>query len=202
MITIVNYGLGNLGSIANMFKRISEPCEITSNLEKITEAKKILLPGVGSFDAAMNMIRNLGLEQILKKKALEEKVPFLGICLGMQLLTDCSEEGNLLGLGLIKGKAIRFQFNDKLLKIPHMGWNRIHFKNSSPLLFGMEEEQKFYFAHSYYVVCHHRENVIAQTSYGHDFDSIIQSGNVLGAQFHPERSHRYGMRLLKNFAMI
>ncbi|MFM6345808.1 MAG: imidazole glycerol phosphate synthase subunit HisH, partial [Dolichospermum sp.] len=128
--------------------------------------------------------------------------PFLGICLGMQLLTDCSEEGNLLGLGLIKGKAIRFQFNDKLLKIPHMGWNRIHLKNSSPLLFGMEEEQKFYFAHSYYVVCHHRENVIAQTSYGHDFDSIIQSGNVLGAQFLPERSHRYGMRLLKNFAMI
>ncbi len=202
MITIINYGLGNLGSIGNMLKHIGEPYEIVSDADLLMKSNKILLPGVGAFDAAMSKIKHLGLEPILKVKALEEKVPFLGICLGMQLLTDYSEEGNLPGLGLIQGKTIRFNFSNNTLKVPHMGWNIVNLKKDSLLTVRMEGEQRFYFAHSYHVECFNEKDVVGQTSYGYAFDSIVQSGNIFGGQFHPEKSHRFGMQLLKNFAMI
>lgn len=203
MITIVDYGLGNLGSIFNMFKKLNVKSEIVSDPDKIAKSTKILLPGVGAFDAAMQKINQKGLLEVLNQKANVEKVPFLGICLGMQLLTEGSEEGILPGLSFIKGQTKKFSFNDPSLKIPHMGWNVVNLKNNSPLTKGMEtEEQRFYFVHSYYVKCTHRDNVIGQSHYGFDFDCAIQDDNVFGVQFHPEKSHRFGMKLLKNFAEL
>lgn len=201
MITIVDYGLGNLGSIFNMLKKLNVKSEIVSDPDKIEKATKILLPGVGAFDAAMKKINERDLLDVLNQKAKVGKVPFLGICLGMQLLTEGSEEGILPGLSYIKGQTKKFSFNVSSLKIPHMGWNVVNFKNKSPLTQGMEnEEQRFYFVHSYYVKCTNPENVIGQTHYGFDYDCAIQSDNVFGVQFHPEKSHRFGMKLLKNFA--
>jgi glutamine amidotransferase len=186
-----------------MFKKIQVQSEISSDPEKIARAQKILLPGVGAFDAAMQKINESGLLTILKHKALVEKVPFLGICLGMQLLTERSEEGILPGLAFIKGETKRFSFNDTSLKIPHMGWNVVNLKNESTLTKDMGiEEQRFYFVHSYFVKCKFPENIIAQTHYGFEFDCIIQNENIFGAQFHPEKSHRFGMKLLSNFAAL
>lgn len=203
MITIVDYGLGNLGSIFNMLKKINVKSEIVSNPDKVAKSTKILLPGVGAFDAAMQKINQSGLLEILNQKAKVEKVPFLGICLGMQLLTEGSEEGVLPGLSYIKGYTKKFSFDKPSLKIPHMGWNVVNLKNNSPLTKGMEtEEQRFYFVHSYYVQCSNPDNVIGQTHYGFDFACAIQDDNVFGVQFHPEKSHRFGMKLLKNFAEL
>ncbi len=202
MVTIINYGLGNLGSIANMFKRIGTPCVVTSDAEIISKAEKILLPGVGAFDSAMRRITEIGLDYILKEKALKEKVPFMGICLGMQLLTNESEEGKLPGLGIINGKTVRFKFNDHSIKIPHMGWNKVSLTRPSPLITDVTSEQRFYFVHSYHVICDNPEDVLARTHYGYDFESIIQHENIMAGQFHPEKSHRFGMNLLANFANL
>jgi imidazole glycerol-phosphate synthase subunit HisH len=202
MITIVNYGMGNLGSVLNMFKRIGVQAKISSNSSEIEQAQKLLLPGVGSFDAAMELINNSGLLPILNYKAKEEKIPILGICLGMQLLTNGSEEGVLPGLRWIDADTKKFKFEDNNLKVPHMGWNFIQPKNSSPLLENLNNHSKFYFVHSYFVQCKNSDNVLASTQYGIDFHSIIQHQNIFGAQFHPEKSHKYGMQLLTNFSKI
>ncbi len=202
MITIIDYGMGNLGSIQNMLKRIGAAAMISSNINDIQQAEKILLPGVGAFDAAIQRIDELGLREVLIKKANVDKVPFLGICLGMQLLTNSSEEGLLQGLGLIDADTLKFKFDDKTLKIPHMGWNFVHHTSDSSLTEGFTEEFRFYFVHSYFVKCHHLNDVVMQTEYGGRFDSIIQRDNVYGAQFHPEKSHKYGMKLLENFSKI
>jgi len=203
MITIVNYGMGNLGSVQNMCKRIGVPSEITGDPEVIAKATKLLLPGVGAFDAAMQKIAGSGLRKVMDKKVLEEKVPTLGICLGMQLLTNSSEEGVLPGLGWIPAKTIKFAFPpDSKLKIPHMGWNYVFSKKESPLTNDLPEEPRFYFVHSYYVKCDDEQDVLMTTPYGADFHSIVQKDNVFGAQFHPEKSHKYGMKLLANFAKI
>jgi glutamine amidotransferase len=202
MITIINYGLGNLGSILNMFKRLNFPCEIASDQSTILKAKKILLPGVGAFDTAIQKIDDLGFREILGAKALVEKVPFLGICLGMQLLTNQSEEGKLPGLGFVPGSTVRFNLGDPKIKIPHMGWNIVHGIRESQLLKNMEGELRFYFVHSYHVVCDNPDHVVANTNYGYDFNCIVERDNIYGAQFHPEKSHRFGMNLLKNFAEL
>jgi len=202
MITIVDYGMGNLGSILNMCKRIGAKAQITADLETIRQADKILLPGVGAFDAAISRIDQLGLRETLVSKANTEKIPFLGICLGMQLLTNSSEEGKLSGLGLIDAETIKLKFEILNMKVPHMGWNFVHPVNASVLITGFTDEFRFYFVHSYYVKCNHQINVVMQTEYGHRFDSIIQRDNIFGAQFHPEKSHKYGMKLLENFSKI
>ena len=202
MITIVDYGMGNLGSIQNMFKRIQVESEITRDVDRIAVAKKILLPGVGAFDAAMQRINESGLKEVLDRKALQEKVPVLGICLGMQLLTQSSEEGKLPGLGWVNAKTVRFQSAGYSFKIPHMGWNLIYKKNESQLIQDLPEEPRFYFVHSYYVQCSDPDNVLTTTHYGIDFHSIIQLKNIYGAQFHPEKSHKFGMKLLQNFAQL
>jgi glutamine amidotransferase len=203
MITIINYGMGNLGSVQNMFKRIGVPSEITGNAEGIEKATKLLLPGVGAFDAAMDRIAESGLREVLDRKVLEEKIPTLGICLGMQLITKSSEEGIKPGLGWLPAKTYKFKFSaDSKLKIPHMGWNRVYIKRESPLIKDLPEEPRFYFVHSYYIKCEHEEDVLTTTPYGTDFDSIVQRGNVYGAQFHPEKSHKFGMKLLENFACL
>ena len=203
MITIINYGLGNLGSVQNMLKRIGVPCKITSDLKEIEAAEKILLPGVGAFDSAIQKIDALNLRSILVHKAKVEKIPFLGICLGMQLLTRGSEEGILNGLDLVPAKAIKFKFEDASnLKIPHMGWNFVKANTPSKLTQNFTPEHRFYFVHSYKVVCDDNSNSILKTNYGGNFDAAIQNANVYGTQFHPEKSHKYGMQLLTNFANL
>ncbi len=202
MISIVDYGMGNLGSIQNMLKRIKVSSQIINSPDEILKATKILLPGVGAFDAAISKIDELGLRGALFHKAKVEKIPFLGICLGMQLLTNSSEEGILKGLSLIDAETIKFKFDDNRLKIPHMGWNYVQKRNESPLIINFENSPKFYFVHSYYVKCKNQSHIVMSTEYGITFDSVIQEDNVFGAQFHPEKSHKFGMKLFENFAKI
>ncbi|SMC79081.1 imidazole glycerol phosphate synthase subunit HisH [Pedobacter nyackensis] len=204
MITIVDYGMGNLGSVANMFKKIGATTEITGDLERIKNAEKILLPGVGAFDAAIKRIDEGGFRSVLNQKALEDKIPVLGICLGMQLLTRKSEEGELAGLGWIPADTLKFSFKrEENLKVPHMGWNRVYEVNSSRIIQNMPEEPRFYFVHSYFVRADKDDNVLMRTHFGHDFDAVITNGsNIFGAQFHPEKSHKFGMKLFENFAKL
>jgi imidazole glycerol-phosphate synthase subunit HisH len=204
MITIVDYGMGNLGSVLNMFRRIGVAAEATSNLSVIEKAEKILLPGVGAFGAAMKRIEEGNFKAVLSKKALQDKVPVLGICLGMQLLTNGSEEAMEPGLGWINAEAIKFKFDLATgLKVPHMGWNTVTKKNSSPLTDSLPEDSKFYFVHSYFIKVKTASDCLMQAHYGIDFDAVITNGsNIFGAQFHPEKSHKFGMKLLSNFAAI
>lgn len=203
MITIIDYGMGNTGSIVNMLKKIGVNSQITSDPEEIAKARKIILPGVGHFDRAMEKISQNGLREILDQKALKEKVPFLGICLGMQLLTKSSEEGQCPGLGWIPAKTIRFRFpQESPLKIPHMGWNLVYRATPCPLTENFESEHRFYFVHSYHAQVEDEKYSILKTEHGYSFDSAIQNDNIFGVQFHPEKSHRFGMRLLENFARL
>ncbi len=203
MITIINYGLGNLGSVQSMLKRINVQSKITSDAKEIEAAEKILLPGVGAFDSAIQKIDELNLRAVLVHKAKVDKIPFLGICLGMQLLTRGSEEGVLNGLDLVPAKTIKFKFDETSeLKIPHMGWNFVKQNTPSKLTEGFTPEHRFYFVHSYKVVCDNSNNSILRTGYGGDFDAAIQNENVYGTQFHPEKSHKYGMQLLTNFSKL
>ncbi len=202
MITIVDYGMGNLGSVVNMFKRIGVKAIVTSSLDEIGKADKVLLPGVGAFDTAMRRIREAGMRDVLDHKAKVEKIPVLGICLGMQLLMNGSEEGVEPGLGWIAGNVRRFSFDDPSLKVPHMGWNQVIQKGDCSITANLPDEPRFYFVHSYYVQVDNENDCVTKTFYGHEFDSIVQHGNIFGAQFHPEKSHRFGMKLLENFSKI
>lgn len=200
MITIIDYGMGNLGSIVNMIKRIGYSSEVTSDISKIASAEKIILPGVGHFDKAMQNISGLGLLDIIKKKALNDKTPMLGICLGMQLMCKSSEEGKEKGIGLIDADVKRFFFEEnKKLKIPHMGWNLATPNNKNNLFSSLSGEARFYFVHSFHVVCNNKNDSLATTNYGYDFASAFASENIIGVQFHPEKSHKFGMQFLKNF---
>jgi glutamine amidotransferase len=201
MITIVDYGMGNLGSIQNMFKRIGVPVEVTSDVILIAQSQKILLPGVGAFDSAMQRINDSGLREVLDRKALEERVPVLGICLGMQLLTRDSEEGHIPGLGWIPAATRRFPIIDGL-KVPHMGWNVVDPIQPCLLTYGLPVEPRFYFVHSYYVQVDDPDDAVLKAHYGVTFDAAISRGNIYGAQFHPEKSHKFGMQLLANFANL
>lgn len=201
MIVIIDYGLGNLGSIKNMLKKIGYDSVITSDPELIRSASKLILPGVGAFDQGMKNLEERGLIPLLNQKVVEEKTPILGICLGMQLFTNKSEEGTLPGLAWVDAETIKFNSTktDKKFPIPHMGWEYVSEKGNSPLLEGMYEEPKFYFVHAYYIKCNRPEDSILTSNYIHEFDSGFQKGNILGVQFHPEKSHKYGMKLLTNF---
>ncbi len=206
-ITILNLNMGNVGSIPNMLGRIGCKSIVSSEPEEIERAAKLILPGVGSFDAAMKQLQALDLLSILNKKALEEKIPILGICLGMQLLTDGSEEGVLPGLGWIPGQVVRFRFektSDLELKIPHMGWNHLQRNPSIPILSGYDTDPRFYFVHSYHLAPDSLDALThrANASYGYEFPAVVQRGNIFGVQFHPEKSHRYGLKLLENFASL
>ncbi len=202
MITIIDYGMGNLGSVQNMLNRIGVQSQVTNSITAIEKADKLLLPGVGAFGAAMTLIKEKNLVDILNYKVVEKKTPVLGICLGMQLLTEHSEEGNVKGLGWIKAVTKKFQFEDNNLKIPHMGWNFVNLKQKNALIENLDAESKFYFVHSYYVECTDPNNVLATTFYGKDFHSIINDDNIFGAQFHPEKSHKFGMQILSNFSKV
>lgn len=201
MLTIIDYGIGNLSSIKNMLKKGGyRDVLISSKKKDIESATKLILPGVGHFDYGMNKLRNADFFQSLNHQVLEKKIPILGICLGAQLLTEGSEEGEQPGLGWIKGKTIRFQ-EEKMttnLKIPHMGWSDITIEKESLLFENMYEEPRFYFVHSYHIECE-KEDILTSSRYGYTFTGGVERDNILGVQFHPEKSHKFGMLLLQNF---
>jgi glutamine amidotransferase len=200
MIVIIDYGAGNLGSVVNMLKKIGTRVLVSSNAAIIGQAEKLILPGVGAFDQGMKNINDLGILPLLTDCVFKNRIPILGICLGMQLLTQKSEEGVLSGLGWIDAEAIRFNFDNKLdLKIPHMGWNTVKVCKDSPLFNHMYPDPRFYFVHSYYVVCRCEQDILTKTFHGYDFVSSFVKGNIVGVQFHPEKSHKFGMKFLKNF---
>ena len=201
MITIVDYGMGNLGSVRNMLDRIGAAAAITGDLGAIADAEKLLLPGVGAFDNAMMRINGSGLREVLDQKALVDRVPILGICLGMQLLTRSSEEGDLPGLGWIAASTRRFPSGSGL-KVPHMGWNQVTPTRTSALTDNLPEDARFYFVHSYFVCVDDPGDSIQSATYGVTFDATVQHGAIYGAQFHPEKSHKFGKQLLKNFSSL
>lgn len=198
MIAILDYGLGNLGSISNMLKVIGEKSKITNEPAIVESSDGIILPGVGAFDAGMSRLNETGLTQIIMDEANRGK-PILGICLGMQLLGQKSEEGHLPGLSLIPFECKRFRFRDKTLKIPHMGWDVVEFQKEHPVLKNLSGRQRYYFVHSYYAICDSSENVLMTCDYGHKFTAAVVKDNIIGVQFHPEKSHDFGLALLSNF---
>lgn len=198
MIIIVNYGMGNLRSVEKAFNRIGVKAVISSKKKDLEKADKIILPGVGNFANGIVNLKKYEILDTLNKKVLKDKTPILGICLGMQLFTDWGEEGDTVGLGWIKGKTIRFKLNNKL-KVPHMGWNTINKQKSNVLLEKINSDSSFYFVHSYYVDCRDKKDILATTTYGVEFTSMIQKDNIYGSQFHPEKSHSSGLQILKNF---
>ena len=202
MITIIDYGMGNLGSLVNMFKRIGVNVAIESDPTIIKKSKKILLPGVGSFDAAMKCINNTpDLLEVLNYKAKIDCVPILGVCLGMQLLTRSSEEGILSGLDWIPATTKRIpKING--LKVPHMGWNIAKPTELSLLTNNISNSSRYYFVHSFCVHVDDHKYSLMKTNYGIDFDSAIRQDNIYGVQFHPEKSHNFGMQILKNFSNL
>lgn len=200
MIAIVDYEIGNLAAIANMFNRLGVPCEITSAPEKIESAAKIVLPGNGAFDACMKNLRATGLVPLLNEKVLNQKTPVLGICVGAQMLGHGSEEGNELGLGWMDIQVKRFPLLPNL-RVPHMGW--CHVNNASPghpLFDSLSEDARFYFVHSYYISPAATEDVLLTATYGIEFSAAVGRDNIIGVQFHPEKSHRFGKQLLGQFA--
>lgn len=204
MIVILDYDMGNIGSIKNMLKLITKtPVVITNDKDIIKQADKLILPGVGAFDAGINNIKKLDLMDSIYEHAVQKKKPILGICLGMQLLGIDSEEGTEKGLALIPFHTRYFSnICNPQLKIPHMGWNyvEIHQKND-PLTKELSENERYYFVHSYYATCEEQENVLMTCNYGSSFAAAVKKENIYGVQFHPEKSHKYGMKLLKNFVM-
>lgn len=205
MITIIDYNMGNVGSIKNMLKKIGVPSIISREKEEINKATKLILPGVGAFDKGMSNLRKFNLVDLLNYKVKEEKTPILGICLGMQLLTRKSEEGGKEpGLEWIEADTIKFEFDQskEIRRIPHMGWNQIQAKKESLLLKEMYDEPRFYFVHSYHVVCDQQRDVLATSDYGIEVTAAVEKGNVYGAQFHPEKSHKFGKKLLENFSNL
>lgn len=199
MTTIVHYGAGNLHSVARALERLEEPSTISSDPAVIARAERLILPGVGSFDAAMTGLGASGLLPVLEDKVHQEKVPVLGICLGMQLFTFKSEEGSLPGLGWIPGQTRRFIPTADATRVPHIGWNEVRPRRPSDLLAHLPEVPAFYFVHSYYVTCDDAADVLAESSYACPFISAVRRDNIVGVQFHPEKSQHLGLQLLANF---
>jgi glutamine amidotransferase len=203
MIAIIDYNAGNIASIVNMLKKIGQKAIITSNPDEILDAEKIILPGVGAFDHGMENLTRSSLVNSIKQQA-KNGIPILGICLGAQLLGNSSEEGDLAGLGLVNMDVVKFNPN-KLpagYKVPHMGWNEVNIKKKHPLFMDMYLDPRFYFVHSYHFLMNNPEDVLTASDYGYEFASAFQKDNIMGVQFHPEKSHKYGMKLLENFLRL
>lgn len=204
MIAIIDYGLGNIKAFVNVYNKLNIPIIIAKQNEDLRNASKIILPGVGAFDFAMDRLNKSGMRQTLDEIVLHRHSAVLGVCVGMQMLAHSSEEGTLKGLGWIDGEVKKFDSSKSIKKIPlpHMGWNDVTPIVTNSLFTNLEQGARFYFLHSYYFHCFKRENVLAVTDYCGEFDCAVNSENVFGVQFHPEKSHNYGIQLLKNFAEL
>lgn len=205
MIIIIDYGSGNTGSLCNMVRKVGGDANLSSDINEINRASSLILPGVGSFDHVVRNLKNSGLLPTIANRVLEHKIPILGVCVGMQLLFEHSEEGKEDGLGWIPGVVkrfdVQFDVNAVSLKIPHMGWNQVSVPRKVDLFAGLEESNRFYFVHSYHAVCK-SEYVIGRATYGNEFTCAVQRNNIYGVQFHPEKSHKFGMQLFSNFLNI
>jgi len=200
MIAIIDYGVGNLGSVEKAFQYIGYKAEVTSDKNTVLGADAIVLPGVGAYADAMRNLEKVGMIDVVKRAVAEDR-PFLGICLGLQLLFDHSEEGDVKGLGLFKGKVKQFPL-DMNLKVPHMGWNSLKTDKDCRLFYGLDETPYVYFVHSYYLDAEDNDIVAARTEYGIEFHSAVNRGNVFATQFHPEKSGETGLKILRNFVDI
>ena len=204
MITIVDYGLGNVQAFVNVYKRLDIPVNVAKSTDDFIGTTKIILPGVGSFDRAMQQFNSSGMKKLIEQLVLKEEIPILGVCVGMQMLANSSEEGKLSGLGWVDGSVKKFDVASMLhtQNLPHMGWNNVTTETEGGLFKDIKGENKFYFLHSYYFDCCHKSNIIGVTDYGFSFTSAIKKKNIFGVQFHPEKSHHYGGQLLKNYSEI
>lgn len=199
-VSVIGYGLGNLGSVLNMLRRIGDDPRTATTPEEIAASERLLLPGIGAFDTGMRLLREAGLIDPIREFAASGR-PVFGICLGMQLLLDSSEEGAEQGLGLIPGTSRKFD-EASGLRIPHVGWNTVEPARADPLVADLPDESRFYFVHSYHVVPESSDAILGVTDYGTPFASMIRSDNVMGAQYHPEKSHAFGMKVLRNFSEL
>lgn len=202
MITIIDYGLGNVMAFLNVYTRLNVPVSVATSVKDLGHATKLILPGVGSFDYAIQKFDQSGMRQAVERLVLQEDMPVLGICVGMQMLAASSEEGSLPGLGWIGGKVKKFNLSTmpRGTYLPHMGWNDVKPVVDGGLFRALELDSRFYFLHSYYFECQRKENILALTDYGLQFSCAVHRDNVYGVQFHPEKSHQFGSQLLKNFA--
>ena len=204
MITLIDYGVGNIFAFQNVYKRLDIPTKIAKSAADLNDVEKLILPGVGSFDYAMNQLNNSGMREKLDELVLEKKVPVIGICVGMQMMGNRSDEGELDGLKWIDAEILKF--DERLIqqrtKLPHMGWNDVSPVEDHPLFIGLEKEAIFYFLHSFYFKCNNSNDIIANSEYGISFSSAVNHNNIYGIQFHPEKSHQYGEKLLHNFAKL
>lgn len=204
MIAIIDYGLGNIKAFGNVYKELNIPISIASSAEDLKKADKIILPGVGAFDHAIDQLNKSGMRETLDELVLVKRVPVMGICVGMQILAGSSDEGVLPGLGWIDGEVKKFDITQlkHTPRLPHMGWNDVEPVKESGLFHHLEKDSRFYFLHSYYFNCHKKENILATAEYGSRFACAVNEQNIFGVQFHPEKSHHYGVQLLKNFAKL
>lgn len=206
MVGIIDYGVGNISAFRNIYKQLNIPVKIVSKETDLTDVEKIILPGVGHFDYAMTRFHDSGMVEKINQMVIHENTPVVGICVGMQMMAKRSDEGILPGLGWIDAEVKKFDSSltvgQTKLPLPHMGWNDIRSERTTPILTGLENDAQFYFLHSYYFVCNDENDRIASTNYGADFTCAANHKNVYGVQFHPEKSHKYGIQLLKNFAEL
>ena len=204
-IVIVDYGAGNVYSIKNMLTKLGHESLITNSINEICNASKIILPGVGNFEFGMHQLEKFNLIEVLNARILVDKIPILGICLGAQLMCNHSEEGDVFGLGWLPAKVMRFNFVDfkeSRLKIPHMGWNDILIEKESCLFSNIFAEYRFYFVHGYHFVVDNNDVSLTKTFYGYEFSSSLNLDNIYAVQFHPEKSHKYGLELMSNFVKL
>jgi glutamine amidotransferase len=196
--------MGNMGAVLNTLSRIGIDARVSSDLSDIKAAEKLIIPGVGAFDKGMGNLEERHIVSLLNKRVLEDKIPVLGICLGLQLMSKMSEEGTLRGLGWLEADTKLFRFNNTKsnVKVPHMGWGTIKIKRKNALFNNIGNDSKFYFLHSYHIVCNNDKDVLATATYGYEFVCAVKKDNIFGVQFHPEKSHKAGIEVLKNFARI
>lgn len=204
MITIVDYGLGNIAAFANVYNRLNIPVSIAKTADALADATKLILPGVGHFDHAMELLDRSGMRSTLDDLVMNRRVPVIGVCVGAQMLARSSEEGRLAGLGWVDAEVKAFKSWDatRNMPTPHMGWNDVQSLGDSALFKELQSDVRFYFLHSYYLQCDRRENIAATSHYGAEFCCVVNAANVYGVQFHPEKSHRFGTQLLQNFAEL
>ncbi|WP_298623549.1 imidazole glycerol phosphate synthase subunit HisH [uncultured Legionella sp.] len=204
MIKIIDYGLGNISAFINVYKRLNIAVSVAQCAQDLNGTTKLILPGVGAFDHAMQRLNDSGMREIMTQLVQEQHVPVLGICVGMQILANSSDEGMMPGLGFINGTVKKMDelSSSSKFALPHMGWNDVNPVGGNLLFSGLEQDARFYFLHSYYFECEHNEHILAEVEYGKKFTCAVNQHNIYGVQFHPEKSHHYGARLLNNFAEL